>query len=78
MFNKTTTFRLDVPLNPNDTRKIKQNEHEKLLKNQKKYVSNLLKQNFNKFRVDKSLRAESQITSVGGTPAFSGFASQID
>jgi hypothetical protein len=37
-FYKTTTYRLDVPINPNDKQKVAHNEEQKLMKNQRKYV----------------------------------------
>ena len=39
-----------MPLHPNDTIGHEKREYDKLLKDRKKYVTSLLKQNFDKYR----------------------------
>lgn len=56
-FVKTSTFRMDIPINPKNKARLVQVEDEKLRNNQSKFIQKLLKQNFDKYRLEKPTEA---------------------
>jgi hypothetical protein len=48
---------MDIPINPKNKARLVQVEDEKLRNNQSKFIQKLLKQNFDKYRLEKPTEA---------------------